>query len=332
MSYNVTTNSNSNVYIMNGYSRLALTCMYLIIFLVGIIGNIKLIRLLMVSKNISVLPFFNLGIADLLFVIFIPLYIIYILSNFHWPFGKALCKISSFFFTFNMFASIFLITLINIYRYIKTTLPGFTYKYVNIRNMYLIVSSIWLISIVLGIPALYYRNTIITKNNYTLCINHYHDDKIMAEFIYKVMICIRFIIGYFLPMLIIISCYVLLAYKTKRLADISDRILFISISASIVFFICWTPHHIINIITLIGTKNKSKALRSFIREASPIFVGFGCVYSALNPIIYLAVIRLLDRCNNNTYESLRETLTDENESVSSVADVYDDIEIRNVNT
>ncbi|AYP74267.1 G protein-coupled receptor-like protein [Fowlpox virus] len=325
-SYNVTTTS--NIYIMSGYSRLALTCMYLIIFLVGIIGNIKLIRLLMVSRNISVLPFLNLGIADLLFVIFIPLYIIYILNNFHWPFGKALCKISSFFFTSNMFASIFLITLINIYRYTKTSLPGFTYKYVNIRNMYLTISSIWIISIMLGIPALYYRNIIITKSNYTLCINHYHDDKIVAEFIHKVMICIRFIIGYLIPMLIIILCYILLIYKTNRLADMSDRILLISISASIVFFICWTPHHIINIITLIGSKNQ--ALRSFVKEAAPIFAGFGCVYSAINPIMYILIIRFLDSYSDDTYELLIETLMDENESISSITDRYNDIEINDI--
>ncbi|QZW33326.1 MPPV-048 G protein-coupled receptor-like protein [Magpiepox virus 2] len=324
MSYNITVSNSS--YTMSSYSRMVLVCMYLLVFLVGIIGNVKLIRLLMVSRNISIIPFLNLGIADLLFVIFIPLYIIYILSNFHWHFGKALCKLSSFFFTSNMFASIFLITVISVYRYVKITLPGFTYKYVNIRNMYITIFFIWIISIILGIPALYFRNTIVTKNNDTLCINHYHDNREIAELIYKVIICIRFILGYLLPMIIILVCYTLLIYKTN---NISDKIFFITASTALVFFICWMPHHIINIISLVGSK--SKALRSFIKEASPIFVGFGCVYSALNPIIYLAVIRLLDRCNN-TYESLRKTLTDENESVSSVADVYDDIEIRDVNT
>ncbi|UWX11174.1 CRPV-065 [Crowpox virus] len=328
MSYNITVSNRSN-YTMNSYSRIALVCMYLLVFLVGIIGNVKLIRLLMVSRNISIIPFISLGIADLLFVIFIPLYIIYIISNFHWHFGKALCKISSFFFTANMFASIFLITVISVYRYVKITLPGFTYKYVNIRNMYFTIFFIWIISIILGIPALYFRNTIVTKNNDTLCINHYHDNREIAELIYKVIICIRFILGYLIPMIIILVCYTLLIYRTN---NISDKIFFITASTALVFFICWMPHHIINIISLVGSKNK--ALRSFIKEASAIFVGFGCVYSALNPIIYLAVIRLLYRCNsnNNTYESLRETLTDENESVSSVADVYDDIEIRDVNT
>ncbi|QGM48672.1 G protein-coupled receptor-like protein [Magpiepox virus] len=332
MSYNITVTVSNSSYTMSSYSRMVLVCMYLLVFLVGIIGNVKLIRLLMVSRNISIIPFLNLGIADLLFVIFIPLYIIYILSNFHWHFGKALCKLSSFFFTSNMFASIFLITVISVYRYVKITLPGFTYKYVNIRNMYITIFFIWIISIILGIPALYFRNTIVTKNNDTLCINHYHDNREIAELIYKVIICIRFILGYLLPMIIILVCYTLLIYKTNNISNISDKIFFITASTALVFFICWMPHHIINIISLVGSNSKSKALRSFIKEASPIFVGFGCVYSALNPIIYLAVIRLLDRCNNNTYESLRKTLTDENESVSSVADVYDDIEIRDVNT
>ncbi|UOX38584.1 G protein-coupled receptor-like protein [Finch poxvirus] len=327
MSYNITV---SNSYPMSIYSRTVLVCMYLLVFLVGIIGNIKLIKLLMVSRNISIIPFLNLGIADLLFVIFIPLYIVYIISNFHWHFGKALCKISSFFFTSNMFASIFLITVISVYRYVKITLPGFTYKYVNIRNMYITIFTIWITSVILGIPALYFRNTIVTKNNDTLCINHYHDNKEIAELIYKVIICIRFILGYLIPMIIILICYTLLICKTNNISNISDKIFFITAFTALVFFICWMPHHLINIISLMGSK--SKALKSFIKEASPIFVGFGCVYSALNPIIYLSVIKLLDSCSTNTYESLRETLIDENESVSIVSDVYDDIEIRDVGT
>ncbi|ARF02651.1 SWPV1-035 [Shearwaterpox virus] len=326
--YNTTVN-NIN-YTINSYSRIILACMYVIIFMVGIIGNIKLIRLIMAYKNISILPFLNLGIADLLFVMFIPLYVVYILSNFRWYFGKTLCKISSFFFTSNMFASIFLITLINVYRYVKIILPSFTYKYITFRNVCLAVVFTWIFSIMLGMPALYFRDTIVLKDNDTLCINRYSNNKATAEFIYKIVICIRFTLGYLFPMIIIIICNILLIYKSNNTSVIYSKIFFISLSASIVFFICWTPHHIINIITLIDNNNKN--LRRFIKEASPVFAGFGCLYSAINPIIYIMVVKLLGSYEDDPYNSLIETLIDENEPVCTTEDtnVYNDIEINDI--
>ncbi|KAH1177890.1 hypothetical protein KIL84_011592 [Mauremys mutica] len=49
----------------------------------------------------------NLALADLAFVVILPLWAAYMALRFHWPFGLALCKLSSYLVLFNMFTSAF---------------------------------------------------------------------------------------------------------------------------------------------------------------------------------------------------------------------------------
>ncbi|URH26838.1 putative G-protein-coupled receptor [Fowlpox virus] len=116
---------------MSDFTRVSLSIVFTLVFLVGIIGNAVIIWFIGFkwTKTISTLLFINLALADSLFLIFIPVYTVYVLSNFHWYLGEFLCRVSSFFFTTNMYASMFLLTFISIDKYLTLTSHRLVYKY-----------------------------------------------------------------------------------------------------------------------------------------------------------------------------------------------------------
>ncbi|XP_025033375.1 apelin receptor B-like, partial [Python bivittatus] len=60
----------------------------------------------------------NLALADLAFVVTLPLWAAYTALRFHWPFGSALCKLSSYLVLLNMFASAFCLGCLGFERYL----------------------------------------------------------------------------------------------------------------------------------------------------------------------------------------------------------------------
>ncbi|XP_006889218.1 PREDICTED: G-protein coupled receptor 1 [Elephantulus edwardii] len=68
--------------------------LYCLAFVLGVPGNATVIWFtgFKWKKTVATLWFLNLAIADLIFVLCMPLYISYVAMNFHWPFGILLCK------------------------------------------------------------------------------------------------------------------------------------------------------------------------------------------------------------------------------------------------
>ncbi|XP_042297818.1 apelin receptor B-like [Sceloporus undulatus] len=60
----------------------------------------------------------HLALADLAFVVTLPLWAAYTALGFHWPFGAALCKLSSYLVLLNMFASAFCLAALSLERYL----------------------------------------------------------------------------------------------------------------------------------------------------------------------------------------------------------------------
>ncbi|XP_026517782.1 apelin receptor-like [Terrapene carolina triunguis] len=92
-------------------SFLLLPVLYKLVFVLGLSGN----RLVIFTvwwgpraKHLSTDTYIgNLALADRGFVVTLPLWAAYRALHFHWPFGSALCKLSSYLVLLNMFASTF---------------------------------------------------------------------------------------------------------------------------------------------------------------------------------------------------------------------------------
>ncbi|KFO97729.1 Apelin receptor, partial [Calypte anna] len=70
----------------------------------------------------------NLAGADLTFVATLPLWAAYAWLGYHWPFGTAACKVSSYLVFVNMYASVFCLTGLSFDRYLAIVRPLATAK------------------------------------------------------------------------------------------------------------------------------------------------------------------------------------------------------------
>ncbi|ALA62385.1 G protein-coupled receptor protein [Turkeypox virus] len=310
-------------------TRIILTVLYFSVFFAGIIGNSIVIWFTGCKwrKTTSSIIFLNIAIADLLFVLFIPLYVVYIITNFHWPFGLVLCKLSSFVFTTGMFASIFLLTYMSIDRCLQVSRPLLMAKYRNIKNMLIIIYTIWISAFLLGIPVLYYR-TVITVNKYnSKCINYFHHNKNVHIMLYKTIVCVRLLLGYIIPGFIMIVSYTILINKAKSIYAISNKTFFITVSSVISFLVFWTPYHIFSLASLDTGKH------NLLQEAIPVSLGIAFIYSCINPIIYI----LLSRCWTTNLGTISDAfkfvlISDHNTSIEEsrgdddIAEPYSEVE------
>ncbi|XP_061463861.1 chemerin-like receptor 2 [Rhineura floridana] len=275
-------------------------------FLLGVPGNAIVIWIMGFKwdKTVTALWFLNLAIADLIFVLFLPLYITYVATGFHWPFGKWLCKANSFVALFNMFASVFFLTAISLDRYIHLIHPVFSYKYRTLKKTCLLISFIWILATLIGSPALYFRDTLTLPNNITICYNNFHpSDLDLIVLRHHVLTWVRFICGYLFPLLTMIVCYSLLISQVKKSAILtSSRLFWTVLAVVVVFFVCWTPYHIFSILELSAHHNSY--LHSLLPDAIPLSVSFAFINSCLNPILYVLLSKKLRSCFSVTFSEL----------------------------
>uniref|UniRef100_A0A096MHK3 Peter pan homolog n=1 Tax=Poecilia formosa TaxID=48698 RepID=A0A096MHK3_POEFO len=107
-----------------------LPAMYGVEFVVALAGNTFALWLLLVREkrnwHSGVVLSCNLAISDLLYILSLPLLIVYYALGKHWVFGEAVCKIERFLFTCNLYVSIFFVMTISVNRCVGIACPFFT--------------------------------------------------------------------------------------------------------------------------------------------------------------------------------------------------------------
>ncbi|XP_033025979.1 G-protein coupled receptor 1 [Lacerta agilis] len=275
-------------------------------FLLGVPGNAIVIWIMGFKwdKTVTSLWFLNLAIADFIFVLFLPLYITYVATGFHWPFGKWLCKANSFIALFNMFASVFFLTAISLDRYVHLIHPVFSYRHRTLKNTSFMIAFIWILATLIGSPALYFRDTLTLHDNVTICYNNFHPTDVDLIILrHHVLTWVRFICGYLFPLLTMVVCYSLLICQVKKSAILtSSRLFWTVLAVVVVFFVCWTPYQIFSILEL--SAHHDNYWHNLLRDAIPLSVSFAFINSCLNPILYVLLSKKLQSCFSVTFSEL----------------------------
>ncbi|KAE8580196.1 hypothetical protein XENTR_v10024349 [Xenopus tropicalis] len=264
---------------------------YSLAFILGVPGNAMVIWFtgFKWEKTVSTLWFLNLAIADLIFVLFLPLHITYVATDFHWPFGKYFCKINSFIAVLNMFASVFFLTVIGLDRYLFLAHTRFVQRHRTLCKSMILSGIVWISAGIIAAPALYYRDTTEIRKSVTICFNNFHDyDHSVIKRTHTFLTLIRFFIGYLFPLLTMICSYSLLAIRIKDKNALGSSKFFWTVFTIVVaFFVCWTPYHIFSLLEL--NVHHSSEFREWIRIGMPISTSVAFINSCLNPIIYVLI-------------------------------------------
>ncbi|XP_072520632.1 chemerin-like receptor 1 isoform X2 [Salminus brasiliensis] len=185
----------------------------------------------------------------------------------------------SFILFLNMFSSIFLLVIISVDRCMAVVFPMWAQNLRTIRKASVIVTLVWVISAALSTPSLVFRDVRPNHEKPTqICYNNYN----MPDQRHTAIVAYRFMLGFLIPFLIIIICYIIIIRKLESNQVARSKKPFKIMTALIVtYFICWLPFHIIALMELNHTKYKS------ILSVGQMFgATLASANSCLNPFLY----------------------------------------------
>ena len=276
-----------------------LPSMYGVEFIVALAGNLFALWLLMTRErrnwHTGVVLSCNLAISDLLYVLTLPLLIVYYAKQKDWSFGNAACKTERFLFTCNLYASIFFVMAISVNRCVALAWPLFTRSYVEPAHAKAASVIIWIIVGVISCPVLKFAQVCTektnsgngTKNNKTMCMSYCPRDAI-PNFTYNMFLAI---FGCLVPFLVTFTSYcvvIWVVWKNVSITPLEKRkVALLVISVIVLYAVSFVPYHIFHIYKLY--------LRIYHKEVCWVYdmyqvsKGLATLNMCIHPILYMAV-------------------------------------------
>ncbi|XP_056433066.1 galanin receptor 2a [Gadus chalcogrammus] len=267
-----------------------------LIFLVGTVGNCLVLAVLfrtgkMNTKTTS-LFIFNLGIADLSFIVFCVPFQATIYTMDEWVFGPVFCKVVHFLIFLTMHASIFTLAAVSLDRYQAICYPLHSRQMRTPRNALASISLVWLLALLFSGPYLsYYRQ--VELGGGRACLPVWEPAPRLA------MDMCTLVFGYLLPFAVLGVTYartvrhLWTSADPPRTPDVSEsrrakrRVTKMLVAVAALFGLCWLPHHLLVLCMWFGPfplNHTTYALRILSHLLA-------YVNSCLNPVVYALVSR-----------------------------------------
>ncbi|XP_032374254.1 chemokine-like receptor 1 [Etheostoma spectabile] len=307
---NKTDVSTSNCSVVDTHAELrkSLYTMSLIIcclaFALGVLGNGMVIWLtgFKMKKTVNKVWFLNFSVANFIFTASMPFRVTYVALNFHWSFGKFMCKLNSTLGFLNMFASVYILVVISVDRCVSVVWPVWTRNHRSISKASFVSLGVWVLALILSAPYFIFRDTgssdlhkdiIKCYNNFAFS-DDYKTPSVnqLRQFRHQAMTITRFLLGFVVPFTVIVSCYAVIIHRIRRhrtLASHSSRPFKIIAAVITTFFLCWAPYHIMALIEFVSflPACKSKTLVYATTIGVPITTSLADIHSCLNPLLYV---------------------------------------------
>ncbi|KAJ3609478.1 hypothetical protein NHX12_023999, partial [Muraenolepis orangiensis] len=279
----------------------SITALYSVICVVGLLGNVLVMfgvvryTKMKTATNIYI---FNLALADALATSTLPFQSAKYLMN-TWPFGEVLCKVVIAIDYYNMFTSIFTLTMMSVDRYIAVCHPVRALGFRTPAKAKLINVLIWVLSSAIGIPIMVMAVTKVADSGKIVCTLQFPDPDWYWDTVTKICVFIFAFVG---PVMVITICYglMILRLRSSRLLSGSKekdrnmrritRMVLVVVAA---FIVCWTPIHIFIIVkTLVEIDNRNP----FVVAIWHLCIALGYTNSSLNPVLYAFLDENFKRC------------------------------------
>ncbi|XP_053500568.1 apelin receptor B [Ictalurus furcatus] len=277
--------------------------LYMLVFILGLSGNGVVIFIVWKAESkrrAADVYIGNLALADLTFVVTLPLWAVYSALKYHWPFGVALCKLSSYIVILNMYASVFCLTCLSLDRYLAIVRSLRSSQLRTRGRMRASLIAIWVLSGTLASPTLLFRTTSYNKlTNHTSCVM---DFSLVAsnqtENLWIAGLGISSTaFGFLIPLLAMMVCYGFIGCTVKRHFNKNlrkedqrkRRLLKIITTLVVVFATCWMPFHLLksmDSLSYLGVLPDSCSLLNFLLYAHPYTTCLAYLNSCLNPFLY----------------------------------------------
>ncbi|XP_059805238.1 platelet-activating factor receptor [Hypanus sabinus] len=288
-------NANDSCQIDSEFRYTLFPIVYSIVFVLGVLENGCVLLIFKYgtpnsnTNEVKVLMV-NLTVADLLFILTLPFWIIYYIQKGDWIFPDFICRLAGCLFFINTYCSIAFLAVISYNRYCAVAYPIETIQNVGKRRSYIVSLVIWFIIVGCSLPFLIKEGTN-TVGDVKHCFEGYGDDISVVAF--------NFILigGFFLAFLVVIICNLRILkllsaqpVQPKRSMHVRKQAFRMVCMVIVVFLICFVPHHLVQglwTLTVLGLWRKEDySFRQQVNDAHQVtlcLMGLNC---ALDPIIY----------------------------------------------
>lgn len=288
---------------------------YLVLFLVGFIGNVWVISVLLhIMRNLRLTSNQNVFIyilclsgVDLLVVMLLPILISDVIMS-RWWFGDAFCKIYIIIESVNKMLSTFILAMLSFDRYLAVCRPHES-RVIRKPKITLVITILLLLTVIFLLTPVYFyaqevnvdefvsdRNSTIKIIGVPKCILN-----LSSEFIGIFSVYI-FAVGFCLPSLLIVCFYAtILIFIYKHAKSIRGRrsqipvkrLTCATLFIVLFYFCCWTPYWIVTVLCVLISE-----INNFPLETKLLVLIHSLVYvnSAFNWVFYAYL-------NNNLRES-----------------------------
>uniref|UniRef100_A0A8B9KMI3 Leukotriene B4 receptor 2a n=1 Tax=Astyanax mexicanus TaxID=7994 RepID=A0A8B9KMI3_ASTMX len=271
-----------------------------LVFLIGVPGNLFVIWSIMARtrrRSITTTLILNLACADGSLMALTPFFIIYLVRQ-GWVFGLAMCKVLFYLCCANMYASIFLITLMSLHRLVAVVWPRHLRGLSSQRTVVRALLVLWFLALALAVPVLVFRELTQRKTKETnvtgiksLVCSCEHPQPQYAVMQYGM----ETFLGFLLPYGLILGSYMCILRKIRR-TKFRRRIRSEKLILTIVITFClfWLPYHVINMVQVVealspkGSPLKEK-LGHIWRSLRALTSTVAFVSSCINPVLYTLV-------------------------------------------
>lgn len=272
---------------------------YSIIFVLGIITNSYVLWVfihLYPSKKLNEIKIFmvNLTVADLLFIITLPLWIVYYHNQGNWILPKFLCNLAGCLFFINTYCSVAFLGVITYNRFQAVRYPIKTVQATTRKRGIILSLVIWVAIVAAASYFLVMDSTNVVPNktgsgNITRCFEHYEEG---SKPVLIIHICI--VLGFFLVFLLILFCNLVIIHtllmqpvRQQRNAEVKRRALWMVCTVLAVFIICFVPHHMVQLPwTLAELKMGLRSNHQAINDAHQVTLCLLSTNCVLDPVIY----------------------------------------------
>ncbi|XP_039715833.1 C5a anaphylatoxin chemotactic receptor 2-like isoform X2 [Pteropus medius] len=260
--------------------RLALLLLLVVVFLVGVSGNLMLTWMTKYShfrkRKLYITWFYYLPLADLFCCLDLPALVLPIIRQGHWPYGVMGCRALPFVIFLSTYAKVLLLTAVSLDILLLVLKRAWWTENRQLRWRPLGCLGAWTLALLLAMPLdIYHQVLQQTYPSKLECVLDYGSWTV-AE---NTVTAIQFIFGFLGPLLVIASCHGAVLHREGRCRWP------LGMAAAVCFLVCWAPYHMLRlVITMAGP---SSTLWTWALRAEPFVVGLALAHSCLNPMLIL---------------------------------------------
>ncbi|XP_034534449.1 C-C chemokine receptor type 9a [Notolabrus celidotus] len=267
---------------------------FLLITLVGGAGNLLVVWIYLNYrqrlKTMTDVYLLNLAVADLLFLVTLPLWAAEALHG--WRFSLALCKVNSALYKVNLFSGMLLLTCISVDRYVVIVLPT---KAQNSRGerrrcSLLVCLGVWSVALLLAVPDLVYAH-ITDVDSQQYCRNVFPSH--LGRSVKILLLSLQVSMGFFLPFIVMFFCYSVIFIKLLKTRNFQKhKAIRVILAVVVAFVVSQLPHNGMLVMEAAQANNTTITNCEEMKrldKVGQILKILAYMHACLNPFLYVFV-------------------------------------------